>query len=374
MKTIVLTLLLVGAAHYFSAHAQPYFVPNATPVSQSMFSPTKPGAQQCNFFVWLPQNNRLWYDLTWASHLSIVPDVDSLIAQTATLLEPLMDSFATDGWVRRVEVDVTQSPAIFRVIAHQQTPRSFTKLEDELVQVKIDQDTLRIKFYEEKGVASFINVLVNNLKDINELPADAGKRSTALIREAIDKHYKMPIKKNPRHLYYAVFNLENGEMVAPDSKNYHAIRSGSDQLEISINKPMVSYARGTAFTGFSLGAAFNYAKTRGMGGSRMAIGVYWEPNFAFGRDSIGKVNGSRNDFLTLRFEEIWNKPYGQFEVMNTFSFGYLIRQSGNYFENNTMKLGISGLAFGKLQLEPELYFNNFFKNVSPGIRMSLRIF
>ncbi len=374
MRKKLFVWLLAGAASHMYVHAQPYFVPNATPVSQTVFSPTEPGKQQCNYFVWLPDKNRIWFDLTWANQLGKLPDIDSAIRKTANLLAPLIDSFGADGWVRRIEVDLTQEPALFRVITHEGKPKAYTQIDGELMQVKMDQDTIRITMQKGRDFFNaYINLLVNNIGDIKNLPPDAGERSRALIAQAIEKNYKAPIKSNPRHAYYAVFNLATEEMVSPESKNYHAIRSGSDHLEITLLKPSLSYARGNAFTAFSFGAAFNYAKTNGINGSRLGIGIYWEPQFSFRGDSAGKVQSSRNDFLTLRFEERPNKALGNFELLSTLSVGYLIRRSGNYFENNTFRIGMPGVAAGRLQLEPELYFNNFFNNVSPGIRLSLKI-
>jgi hypothetical protein len=373
MKKKLICLLLFGAACHLHALSQPYFVPNAKPVSQSVFSPTDPGKQQCNFFVWLPNKNRIWFDLVWANDLSLLPDIDSLIALTADLLEPMVDSFLADGLVRRVEVDATQNPALFRVISHTSKPVSYSKIDGEMVQVKMDQDTIRIKVIQNKGSASFINLLVNNVADIKSFPANAGSRSLDIIKKAVGRNYPLPIKNNPRHAYYAVFNLEADELVSPDGKNFHAIRSGSDYLEITLLKPSLLYARGTAFTAFSFGASVNYFKTRGAAGSRLGIGAFWEPQFAFRNDSSGKIQSTRNDFLTLRFEETPNKPNGNFEILSTFSVSYLIRRSGNYFEKNTFRLGLPGISSGKLYMEPELFFNDFLKNVSPGIRLSLKV-
>jgi hypothetical protein len=373
MKKLMFVWLLAGAASQSYVYAQPYFVPNVTPVSQTVFSPTEIGKQQCNYFVWLPDKNRIWFDLTWANQLGKLPDIDSAIRQTANLLAPLIDSFGADGWVRRIEVDLTQEPALFRVITHQEKPKAFTQVDGELMQVKMDQDTIRIKVLKEGAYNAYINLLVNNIDDIKNLPINAGERSRALIATAIEKNYKAPIKSNPRHAYYAVFNLATGEMVSPESKNYHAIRSGSDHLEITLVKPSIAYARGNVFTAFSFGAAFNYAKTRGIYGSRLGFGLYWEPQFSFQSDASGKMQSSRNDFFTLRFEERNNKVNTNFELLSTLSVGYLIRRSGNSFEKNTFKVGLPGVASGRLAFEPEIYFNDFLKNFSPGIRMSLRL-
>lgn len=374
MRKKLFVWLLAGAAGHFYADAQPYFVPNATPVSQTVFSPTEPGKQQCNYFVWLPEKNRIWFDLTWANQLGKLPDIDSAIRKTANLLAPLIDSFGADGWVRRIEVDLTQEPALFRVITHEGKPKAYTQIDGELMQVKMDQDTIRITMQKVSDFFNaYINLLVNNIGDIKNLPPDAGERSRALIAQAIEKNYKTPIKYNTGHTYYAVFNLATGEMVSPESKNYHAIRSGSDQLEITLVKPSIAYARGNVFTAFSIGAAFNYAKTLGIYGSRLGFGLYWEPQFSFRSDTSGKMQTSRNDFFTLRFEERNNKANTNFEILSTFSVGYLIRRSGNSFEKNTFKIGLPSVASGRLAFEPELYFNDFLKNVSPGIRLSLKI-
>jgi len=224
MKKMFFVLLLTGAASYHHAVAQRLFVPNPTPVSQTIFSPTEPGKQQCNFFVWLPEKNRIWFDLAWVNHVSKVPDVDSLIRETAKLLQPIMDSFEADGWLRRVEVDITQKPALFRVITYLDKPQAFTRMEDEIVQVKMDQDTIRIKFFQEKNDASYLNLLVNNIGDIQKLPPNAGNRSLELIKKGIEKNYPFPIKNDARNSYYAVFNLETGELVSPGSKNYICAR------------------------------------------------------------------------------------------------------------------------------------------------------
>jgi len=270
-------------------------------------------------------------------------------------------------------MDVTQQPALFRVITHTDKPRAYTRMDNELVLVKVDQDTLRIKFYEEKGQASYINLLLNNISDIKNLPPNAGKRSLELIHTALEKNYKAPIKNNPRHAYYAVFNLETGALVSPKTDNYHAIRSGSDQLEITLFKPSLAYARGQVFTGFSFGADVNYFKTRGPKGFRIGVGMYWEPQFSFRNNPSSGIQSFRNDFLTLRIRETPEKPYANFELLTTLSVSYLIRRSGDFFEKNTFKLGLPGVASGRLHLEPELYFNDFFKNVSPGIRLSMKI-
>lgn len=373
MKKRLLIGLLALAAGYHYAQAQPYFAPNATPVSQTIFGATEPGKQQCNFFVWLPEKNRIWFDLTWVNHLDSLKNVDSLLQETVKLLGPLLDSFKVDSRLRRVDVDLTQKPALFRVTTHLEKGETYTRVENELVQVKMDQDTVRIKFLANQGGGSYLNLLLNNAADLQHLPADVGGRSLQLVRNGLAKHYAAA-KGNTRHRYYAVYNLESGQLIAPDKDNYHAIRSRNDYLAITLVKPSVAYVRGSLLTSVSLGVAFNYSKTLNPSwGSTHSFGLFWDPQFSFRRNAAGVFQSFRNDFLTIRFEETPNGRLSNFQLLSTLSVSYLIGRSGDLFERNTYRLGVLAAASGRLRMEPELYFNDFFKNVSPAIRVSLKI-
>jgi hypothetical protein len=370
MKKLI-CMLLCGAALQFHAVAQPHFVPNSKPVSRSVFSPTDPGKQQCNFVVWLPQNNRIWLDLFRLSHLQTIPNLDSLFIKTSELLKPYFDSFAADGFTRRIEMDVTRNPVLFRVITHDQQPKALTRQDDEIVVVKIDQDTIRIKYWGDGTYGSYVNLLLNNIADIEALAPHTGSEALALVKEGVQKNYRLDAKFDQRFNYYGSFNHETGKLVSPS--NYHAIRTGNQFLRLSID-PSLAFARGQGLAGLSMGVAYSYGVSRGPGGSQLTFGLYWEPQFSFRQNSDGKVQGFRDDFVTVRFREITNTTPFKFSVSNTMSVGYLFRNKGNVFESNTFKLGFPGLQNGKLSIEPELYFNDFFKNVSPGLRLGLLLF
>ncbi|MCU0404342.1 MAG: hypothetical protein MUE99_07315 [Chitinophagaceae bacterium] len=372
MKKQIIVWLLAGAASQFHALSQPYFVPNATPVSQSVFGPTDPGKQQCNFFVWLPQKNRIWLDLFRLSHLDKIPDLDSLIEETSELLKPYFDSFSADGYTRRIEMDATRKPVLFRIITHDKQPRAFTKEDDEMVIVKIDQDTIRIKFWGDDGYyGSYINLLLNNVSDLASFEPKTGSKSLDVVKKGVQENYRIDARFDQRFNFYATFNLETGKLVSPS--NYHAIRTGKQYIRLGI-EPSVAYARGQGLVGLSMGASYTYGVSRGPEGSQLSFGIYWEPQFSYKANTDGKIQGYRNDFISLRFREIKNAAPYKFMLTNTMSIGYLLRNRGNVFESNTFKLGFPGLQNGYLHIEPELYFNDFFKNISPGLRMSLQLF
>jgi len=81
----------------------------------------------------------------------------------------------------------------------------------------------------------------------------------------------------------------------------------------------------------------------------------------------------RNDFLTFTYGQGGTKDYDprkDFSFSAVFSLGYLINRNGDYFEKNTFRFGAGKLSVAKTTIEPSLYFNNLFKGVTPGIRIS----
>jgi DNA-directed RNA polymerase specialized sigma24 family protein len=60
-----------------------------------------------------------------------------------------------------------------------------------------------------------------------------------------------------------------------------------------------------------------------------------------------------------------------FDFVGNVSIGYLVSRKGNWFEPNTFKIGIPGVRSGWLQLEPEFFFHDFLKGISPSIKLTL---
>jgi len=50
--------------------------------------------------------------------------------------------------------------------------------------------------------------------------------------------------------------------------------------------------------------------------------------------------------------------------------GYLIHQSGEFIKEGTFRFGAGKVKFSKTTIEPSIYFDHFFKGVTPGIRIS----
>jgi hypothetical protein len=111
------------------------------------------------------------------------------------------------------------------------------------------------------------------------------------------------------------------------------------------------------------------------GTDRYLIGASWEPIFLFAPDPHGHLTTYRNDFIIASFNHFG--PAGQVKAMNLnlipdVSLGYLFHSQGNFFDKPSFRLTIGSVYFQQtsIHIEPALFFNNFFKGVTPGLRLS----
>ena len=108
------------------------------------------------------------------------------------------------------------------------------------------------------------------------------------------------------------------------------------------------------------------------------LGLSWEPQFLFAKNAQGNLVTYRNDFLTLLLgaEPIAGK--GKTEGLNFgffqhLSIGYLVRNKGDFYDPHTFRIGTGSINWieGRVKLEPVFYFHDFFKGITPGLRLSV---
>lgn len=105
------------------------------------------------------------------------------------------------------------------------------------------------------------------------------------------------------------------------------------------------------------------------------FGLYWTPYFFFDNDQNGKLKTFRNDFLFATFNAFNGdlEKSGNVNVFLPLSIGYLIHKNGNFLEKNTFGINAFGVKYGNATIKPFIYFNDFFKGVSPSIQLSIGI-
>jgi hypothetical protein len=104
----------------------------------------------------------------------------------------------------------------------------------------------------------------------------------------------------------------------------------------------------------------------------LRLALYWEPLFLFDKNSDGKLATYRNDFVGFLYEyRKGNVNPDKLSFYAPFSAAYLVSRKGDFFDKNTFRLGIGGVKYGATTLRPFIYFNNFFKGVTPGVQLSV---
>jgi hypothetical protein len=153
------------------------------------------------------------------------------------------------------------------------------------------------------------------------------------------------------------------------------------QLELRYHVSMQNYK--SYFTpSFSLGATITFNNQ----GTKNAFSADWEPVFLFAHDAQGRLQTYRNDFLVLGYSNRKAEPpgrkvkIGDAEISSQnalnldldFSLGYLIYSEGGYVARHTFRLcvGSASLAGNRIVVQPCMYFNDLFKGVTPGVRVS----
>lgn len=319
------------------------------------------------FWIELDKGNRMQVELMNIEDLEHIGNVDSLVRMFLQDLSPLKDSLSDELSYKRIDyvTDGAKAKKI-RIYKGRSNSNSYLIQQGEVAALKLEQDTIHLLGSvnsDGKSVHPYrLSFFVNNW---NELAAYADSRLN-------DKLHTLGTKYNTDWM-----RGEDGRMHL--TKDY-LISAGqirgylspqSDQLELNAAVSIQNY-KNYFVPGFSLGGAAIMSSIFHNKLVKHVLGVYWEPNFFFGKDSDGKARVYRNDFLTLVYGRGAAKQPGKGpDLTFTFSLSYLIHREGDYMEPHTFRIGLGRMSLfeGRTKLEPVFYFNDFFKGVTPGVRL-----
>ncbi len=328
------------------------------------------------YYINLDKGNKLMVEVTDFSDLKRIANMDSLLQTFRSDMAPLKDSFSDPLTSKRIDfaTDVKGRKKI-RFQQFQPAGSDFLLSNGEISSLKVAQDTINI-----------IGVITNPPKPFDRIPLNETRyyhlefylnkigeltdymngilnEKIATIQDNING--KWPLVPGTGYHYVKADNTIYG----PHPKGFTDEGLG-DFLEGTVTVNVQNY-KNYFVPSFSVGiqAVFsNRARSY-----KWSPGLFWEPHFLFGKDANGKLHTYRNDFLTLTYGQGGTKdhnPRKEFSFSTVFSLGYLIRRQGDYFTKNTFRLGAGKLKLTKTTIEPSIYFNNFFKGVTPCIRIS----
>jgi hypothetical protein len=373
-KIIVSILLLTGTGKFLPAQETSANIST----SEFLFNYPKPGGLYNNFTFYLNNGNKMTLEMASIHQLKKLPNLDSLAKKVYEGLQPFKDSLSKELTTKRVDYVIGgKDVARMRITEHQPSSNYYTYKDGEPLQMKVDQDTLRIKLFiktgkkdEKMAPPCFVTFIVNNISDINNIPENAlNKGLNDLLIKDIAGQFKADPAKYESGRYYAVYKLETNERLAPKKVTQFAWgRSSGLDAYMQLG---IQYLRGSWVPSTGVGVTFFQTNTRAF--EKKSYSLFWEPYFFFSRDASNNSVVDRNDFITFKFHsEFKNYRTNALGLMyQNISVGYLINRKGNWFEKNTFKFSLPGLQTKNILLEPEFYFNDFFKNCSPSLKLTL---
>ena len=330
-----------------------------------------------SILIW-EKGNKLTIEVHDITDLQRIANIDSLLTVFLNDLKPLKDSLSDPLTSKRIDY-VTDAPGQKKNTAYcNMHPKGDNYLVNngELSSLKINQDTINIigvianPAKPQQNKISLRNQryyhLLFYLNNIDELPHYMNGTLTEKITTIQNNvNGKWPILKGGGSHY-----MKKDKTIVADKPGGMTPQGTGDMLELVQSVNIQNY-KSYFVPSFSLGAKLvltNRERT-----FKWEPGLFWEPHFLFSKDAQGKLKTYRNDFLTLTYGQggtTDHDPRKDFSFSAVFSIGYLIHQSGDFIEKNTFRLGAGKLKLLKTTIEPSVYFNKFFKGVTPGIRIS----
>ncbi len=330
------------------------------------------------FYIDLKNSNKMKIELSDFADLQRVANIDSLLNVFLQDIAPLKDSLSDPLTSKRIDyITDAELRKKIRLKQIQPTSSSFFVNKGELSTLRTFQDTINIigiitnppKTIQQKISKTNPHYyhFTFYLNDINELKMYMNGTLTAKIDELEKKGAK---EKWPTVLGTGSHYLQSDKSITADKPKGATSAGTGDMLTLNVSVNVQNY-KNYFVPSFSLGTKLTFSNAERT--FKWETGLYWEPQFLFARDAQNKLRTYRNDFLTFTYGQGGIKdhdPAKDFSFSAVFSLGYLINRSGDYYEKNTFRLGAGKINLLKTTIEPCMYFNNFFKGVTPGIKIT----
>jgi hypothetical protein len=334
------------------------------------FPPNYPSRR---FTIDLGKGNKMQIEISSMEDLKRFSNMDSVIRTFLADIDPLKDSLGDELLSRRIDY-ITDSMGRKKIrIQHFKAKGSnFLVKDGDVAALKLEQDTIHFL-----GTVSFVakytmrkafndsrkyrvSFFLNDLSDLASYADGSLNKKVETLQNNINATWITTAKKGTAYL------AADRSISARLPKGFTA---GGDFLNMRVSVDIQNY-KNYFVPSFSIGAGIIISTSH----FKRDIVLSWDPNFFFAEDSTGKLKTFRNDFLTLTWGQgivANNEPRKESHLLFIMSLGYLVHRDGEYFEKNTFRIGAGRLSLfsGKTKIEPVIYFNDFFKGVSPGLRL-----
>ncbi|WP_394767310.1 hypothetical protein [Ferruginibacter sp.] len=327
------------------------------------------------FTVSLDKGNKVMIEVTDITDLEKVANIDSLLQIFLKDIAGLKDSLSDPLTSKRIDY-LTDAEGRKKIRFQQFQPKgaSFLINKGELSSLRTEQDTINIISVIANPPKAQQKISRSNpryyhltfyLNDVSELKnySEMLKQKISTIQTQVNDKWPIVLGSGNHYL------KGDPSIVAGQPKGFVPGGNG-DFLVLNFMVNVQNY-KNYFVPSFSLGAKLSLTNRERT--FKWEPGLFWEPHFIFAKDALDKLHTYRNDFLTFTYGQggiTDHDPRKDFSFSALLSIGYLIHREGDYFDKQTFRLGAGKFGVRKTTIEPSLYFNNFFRGVTPGLRIS----
>jgi len=325
------------------------------------------------FSIDLGKGNTLQVEVMDLNDIARFKNIDSILTVFFKDIVPLQDSLMDELAAKRIDylIDAAGRKKI-RISNFKPVAASFVLRQGEMSALKTEQDTLNIIGVVNEPPSQRLQKILGNIRyyrlsfyvnNLNELKNAEAKSIGEKITAFSSKKKWVQVKEND-------WKMKNGDKSISSKTPNGTVSGNGNYLESIFAISMQNYKNNfvpSVSAGFSL--VFNNGITK------KHIGFSNETHFLFTKDMNGDVKRFLNVFTTISYKQrnLNEKSAAVFHLNPDFSLSYLIENRGNFYDKNTFRLGFGrvNLDKGAVNLEPCFYFNNFFKNTTPGLRLNV---
>jgi hypothetical protein len=317
----------------------------------------------------LGQGNSMELELTGRGELPRFQNIDSLLLVFFSDIKSLQDSLADPQTAKRIDYLIdAEGHKKLRIRQTKLSATTYLVGDGEPALLRLQQDTVFLLLKVSPLQYDRLGFFLNRYEELN------GLITTGLNR----KITQLQTKNGTENWTY---KNNRAYLKADPTISTRTFSSPGLQGELSLRYHVaIQNYKNYFIPSFSLGATIGFINR----GNRNAFSVDWEPLFLFAHDADGRLQTYRNDFLVFGYSNRKAEPRAvTFKTASPnprpnalnldldFSLGYLIHAQGDYFAKHTFRLCVGSASLSRgLIVQPCMYFNDFLKGVTPGIRVS----
>lgn len=350
----MLSLLLLGITG--SLYAQDNY--KNLPPEEKIFE-LPPFSIKRDYHVDLGKSNQFRIEIGDSSDLPRMQNVDSILLVFLSDMKAFRDSLTDPLTVKRIDYRI-ESSGIKKIRIRQFRPPASSFLLDgkEPARLRLQQDTIYILMVYAKGRETRYDRLGFYINQYDQLES--------FVTTGLNE--KLTVIKDKGN-----WRWRNGSLAKEDDPAITVSQYTHDYIQFHALVGVQNYKN---YLTPSVAPGINLHFQRGF--NLHDFGAYWQPLFLFAGDAHGQLQTYRNDFIVLRYgydhSDHSSKEEEAIGLYTNISLGYLVYREGNFFNKHSFQLTAGELGFkkGKILLQPVLYFNDFFRGVTPGLRLSFR--